>query len=142
MDVTILLATSLSLQGSRLVLWLMARLLMCLGRAPNTWQLPVVLVTAFIMALTSADLARAKATAGRSEREGHGNVSRLTGQRLVFLENKLFHKCFTGDAFGHLSGIASAIFVVSPDPSTRPVRSLWVFCRCVHVRQASSTNFT
>lgn len=57
---TILLATSLSLQGSRLVLWLMARLLMCLGRAPNTWQLPVVLVTAFSIAFTSATLAFAK----------------------------------------------------------------------------------
>lgn len=60
---TILLATSLSLQGSRLVVWLMARLLMCLGRAPNTWQLPVVLVTAFSMALTSAALTLAKGPA-------------------------------------------------------------------------------
>lgn len=57
---TILLATSLNLQGSRLVLWLMARLLMCLGRAPNTWLLPVVFVTAFSMAFTSATLAFAK----------------------------------------------------------------------------------
>lgn len=64
-NLTILLATSLSLRGSRLVLWLMARLLMCLGRAPNTWQLPVVLVTAFSMALTSAALALAKAPAER-----------------------------------------------------------------------------
>lgn len=60
---TILLATSLSLRGSRLVLWLMARLLMCLGRAPKTWLLPVVLETAFNMALTSAALALAKAPA-------------------------------------------------------------------------------
>lgn len=34
-NLTALLATSLSLLGSRLVLWLMARLLMCLGRAPK-----------------------------------------------------------------------------------------------------------
>lgn len=59
-NVTTLLATSLNLQGSRLVLWLMARLLMCLGSAPKTWQLPVVLVTAFNMAFTSATLAFAK----------------------------------------------------------------------------------
>lgn len=73
-NLTILLATSLSLQGSRLVLWLMARLLMCLGRAPNTWQLPAVLETAFSMALTSADLARAKATAeGREGRKRHSS---------------------------------------------------------------------
>lgn len=138
-NLTILLATSLSLQGSRLVLWLMARLLMCLGRAPNTWQLPVVLVTAFSMALTSADLARAKATAEKSEREGHKNVNNLMVAVFnftfsFFLENKLFHNSITGDAFGHLSGIASAIFLMSADPSTRPVCSFLFFCRCVHVR--------
>lgn len=63
LNLTALLATSLNLQGSRLVLWLMARLLMCLGRAPKTWQLPVVLVTAFSMAFTSATLAFAKPSA-------------------------------------------------------------------------------
>lgn len=61
---TILLAKSLSLRGSRLVLWLMARLLMCLGRVSNRWQLAVVLLTAFSMALTSAALVLAKAPAG------------------------------------------------------------------------------
>lgn len=60
LNFTILLATSLSLRGSRLVLWLIDRLLMCLGRAPYTWQLPVVLVTAVSMACTSAALALAK----------------------------------------------------------------------------------
>lgn len=97
MNSTILLATSLSLQGSRLVLWLMARLLMCLGRAPNTWQLPVVLVTAFSMALTSADLARAKATAERRDREGRKNginwmvaVFHFTFSTLFLLED-MFH---------------------------------------------------
>ena len=57
---TFLLARPLSLRGSRLVLWLMARLLMCLGSAPSTWQLPVVWLTAFSMALTSAALALIK----------------------------------------------------------------------------------
>ena len=69
LDFTSLLATSLSLRGSLLVLWLMARLLMCLGRAPNTWQLPVVLVTAFSIALTSAARTLAKAPAEKGRRE-------------------------------------------------------------------------
>lgn len=47
------------------MLWLMARLLMCFGRAPNTWQLLVVTVTAFSMAWTSAALAFANGTAGK-----------------------------------------------------------------------------
>lgn len=142
MNLTILLATSLSLQGSRLVLWLMARLLMCLGRAPNTWQLPVVLVTAFSMALTSADLAWAKATAERRDREGHKNVINLMVAVFHFTFFTIFFSSITGDAFGHLSGVASAIFLMSTDPSTRPVWSLWIFCRCVHVRYSSITNFT
>lgn len=114
---------------------------MCLGRAPNTWQLPVVLVTAFSMALTSADLARAKATAEGIEREGHQNVINpmvavfhLTFSAVFFLETKLFHNSITGDAFGHLSGVVSAIFLMSADPTTRSVWSLWIFCRRVHVR--------
>lgn len=65
--VTSLLAISRSLWGSRLVLWLMARLLMCLGSAPNTWQLLVVLLTALCMALTSAALAMAKPPAGHRQ---------------------------------------------------------------------------
>lgn len=73
---TILLATSLSLQGSRLVLWLMARLLMCLGSAPNTWQLPVVLVTAFSMAFTSAALAFAKLPAEQFREQESQNPSK------------------------------------------------------------------
>lgn len=67
-DNTILLATSLSLRGRRLVLWLMARRLMCLGRAWNTWLLAVVLLMAFSMALTSAALALAKAPAWQGEK--------------------------------------------------------------------------
>ena len=51
---TSLFAIALSLQGSRLVLWLMALLLMCLGRAINRVLLPVGLLTAFNMAFTSA----------------------------------------------------------------------------------------
>lgn len=57
---TILCAPSRSLLGSRLVSWLMALRRMCLGRAPNVWQLPVVLLTALSIAFTSAALALAK----------------------------------------------------------------------------------
>lgn len=63
LQITSLFARSLSLWGSRLVLWLMARLLICLGRAWHTWLLPVALVTAFNMAFTSAALALANAPA-------------------------------------------------------------------------------
>lgn len=77
MNFTILFATSLSLRGRRLVLWLMARLLMCLGSAPNTWLLPVVLVTAFNIALTSAALALAKAPAVQNTGAG-GNLPYIT----------------------------------------------------------------
>lgn len=53
----------------------MALLLMCLGRAPNTWELPVVLVTAINMAFTSA--ARALANAEAEERR-HSTAPHIT----------------------------------------------------------------
>jgi len=71
-SLAILLATSLSRHGSRLVLWLMARLLMCLGSAPKTWLLPVVLVAAFSIVLTSDALAVANAPADEEQRETGG----------------------------------------------------------------------
>ncbi|TNN42646.1 hypothetical protein EYF80_047172 [Liparis tanakae] len=58
--------------GSRLVLWLMARLLMCLGSAPKTWLLLVVLVAAFIIVLTSDARAAANAPADEEQRETGG----------------------------------------------------------------------
>lgn len=73
---TMLLAMSLSLQGSLLVLWLMALLLMCLGRAPNTWELPVVLVTAVNMAFTSAARALANAEAEETQQHTSQKLSR------------------------------------------------------------------
>lgn len=68
---TILCAISLSRQGSLLVLWLMALRRMCFGRAPNTWELPVVFVTALNMALTSAARAFAKSDAGGGKCKHH-----------------------------------------------------------------------
>ncbi len=54
--------------GSLLVLWLMARLRMCLGRALKMWQLPAGLLTAFSIAVTSAARALAKdEAAGRNQ---------------------------------------------------------------------------
>lgn len=71
LDPTVLCATPLSRQGSLLVLWLMARRRMCFGSAPNTWQLPVVLVTALSMAFTSAALALANRDAEDQRGRNH-----------------------------------------------------------------------
>lgn len=73
---TILCAISRSRHGNLLVLWLMALLRMCFGRAPNTWELPVVFVTALNMALTSAALAFAKSDAGEWHTENERNVKK------------------------------------------------------------------
>lgn len=120
---------------------------MCLGRAPNTWQLPVVLVTAFNMALTSAALAWAKATAERGMRQGDRKSLThcqfyMSFFQLCFSENQVLRNSFTSDAAGHLPGVASTIFLVSTDPSTRLLRSLCMTCRCVRVGWASITNFS
>lgn len=69
-------------------------------------------------------------------------VFHFTFSTIFFLENKVFRNSVTGDAFGHLSGVTFLISLMSTDPSTRPVGGLWIFCRCVRVRQASITSFT
>lgn len=83
---TSFLATSCSRLGRRLILWLIARLRMCLGRVWKTRELEDFCATAFSMALISAARAWAKVDTGMKRTPSeHGKQQRLKKKGTVYI---------------------------------------------------------